>query len=264
MAVGAPHRPQRRCGLRLAPGCPARGRGGGPAIFVRSKFSGMRARCGSMDIFVFLFLSQSSISVSRSLRAARRGAPRRRRPRPGAPCGARRCPPPPRRPLAAASRAPRSRIKISTLETHARLKMAHGHARHNPSQELSVSPRQPFAFLRFADGGASGGDGLGKQVPPGEAALISRPCTSLSLGHSARVRAGSSTTLITPWPRKKHGEKCWRRLRWRRRQRGLGSPTITKRPSIAPACAAPRLLPLRAPTAGAWLGVRLGLGLGLG
>ena len=121
-----------------------------------------------------------------------------------------------------------------------------------------------MAFLRFADGGASGGDALGKQVPAGEAALVSRPCTSLSLGQSARVRAGSSATSTTPWPRKKHGEKCWRRLRWRRTQRGLGSPTITKRPSIAPACAAPRLLPLRAPTAGAWLGVGLGLGLGLG
>ena len=105
---------------------------------------------------------------------------------------------------------------------------------------------------------------IGKQVPAGEAALVSRPCTSLSLGQSARVRAGSSATSTTPWPRKKHGEKCWRRLRWRRTQRGLGSPTITKRPSIAPACAAPRLLPLRAPTAGAWLGVGLGLGLGLG
>ena len=129
---------------------------------------------------------------------------------------------------------------------------------------VSASLSQPLAFLRFADGGASGGDALGKQVPAGEAALTSRPCTSLSLGQSARVRAGSSATSTTPWPRKKHGEKCWRRLRWRRTQRGLGSPTITKRPSIAPACAAPRLLPLRAPTAGAWLGVGLGLGLGLG
>ena len=55
-----------------------------------------------------------------------------------------------------------------------------------------------MAFLRFADGGASGGDALGKQVPPGEAALASRPCTSLSLGQSARVRAGSSATSTTP------------------------------------------------------------------
>ena len=70
-----------------------------------------------------------------------------------------------------------------------------------PGQGAFAVKRQPFAFLRFADGGASGGDALGKQVPAGEAALVSRPCTSLSLGQSARVRAGSSATSTTPWPR---------------------------------------------------------------
>ena len=113
-------------------------------------------------------------------------------------------------------------------------------------------PCRPFRgqpLRRFA----GGCDALGGQVSPDESAL--RACTSLSFGHSARVCAGSSATSITPRPRKKQGEKCWRRLRWRRTQSRLGSPTMTKRPSIAAACAAPRLRPLREPTDGAWLGL---------
>ena len=129
---------------------------------------------------------------------------------------------------------------------------APGEAKDTPNHPCRSFRRQ--AFRRFADGC----DALGGQVSRDDVAL--RACTPLSFGHSARVRAGSSATSITPRPRKKHGEKCWRRLRWRRTQSGLGSPTMTKRPSIAAACAAPRLRPLRAPTDGAWLALELGLG----
>ena len=39
-------------------------------------------------------------------------------------------------------------------------------------------------------------------------AIGSEALGARSFGHSARVRAGSSATSITPRPRKKHGEKC--------------------------------------------------------
>ena len=146
----------------LAPVCPARGRGGGPAIFVRSKFSGAVYACSlgfthmkyTMDFLV-------TLETPRELELIQIWHMRT---------------------------WPQGQAYIAdTAHKVTRLRWIKEHFR-----------RQPLAFLRFADGGASGGDALGKQVPAGEAALTSRPCTSLSLGHSARVRAGSSATSTTP------------------------------------------------------------------